>query len=169
MPTSAVTGGNWVECHKQSLDDPLVDDTIDELKLACFRDKVMMGCKKTSSSSLEVLAWAPRDIVFEVTDKADCGNDGTVTYKYYEDIWEWSSIKTKTRGCDALYCQRDVCGINGPEKCAVCDCNDAGNCQGTTANGVKWYRTEGDQGQGFLVPIMAKLVCKCFIFKPLKV
>ena len=47
-----------------NLNSMMTDATIDDaMKDSCFRDSVMVGCKRIDSTEFEVLAWSPRDIV----------------------------------------------------------------------------------------------------------
>ena len=147
------------------LNDSVIDDTI---KIDCFRDHIMMACKQTSTTNLEVLAWASRDEVFKVTDVPDCGTNGEVNWeRKYEQVdqdcseglsnvgvIDWNckthtKFAQETASCGAGKCQRDNCDLdNGlyPDQCYVCTCNDGGTCTGNTVNGVKWYRVEGESG-----------------------
>ena len=69
VKTSLVTDGNWRECHRMNLNSMMTDATIDDaMKDSCFRDSVMVGCKRIDSTEFEVLAWSPRDIVLMEQD-----------------------------------------------------------------------------------------------------
>ena len=73
-------------CHQRNLNAYLDDSTIDGylngekhidgIKDACFRNNVMMGCKEKDSSTIDLLAWAPRGDVFKTTDEVGCGKSG---------------------------------------------------------------------------------------------
>lgn len=149
------------------MNDPLTDSDIDDtIQTDCFRDQIMMACRETSSNNLEVLAWASRDEVFKVTDIADCGTDGDVTWKrsYTEKVPVTAGVdcsgrlantvhcKTVTKyatereSCDSLLCQRDECNSDNGYQCYVCSCNAGGSCTGSIDNGVKWYRVAGLRG-----------------------
>ena len=143
-------------------------DIYDTIQNDCFRDHIMMACKEASSTYLEVLAWASRDEVFQVTDVADCGTDGDVAYSIGHGKWEgcegrlainckyvrWSTQETAS--CNSLQCQRDQCNLdNGSldDRCYICSCNDGGTCTGSIDNGVKWYRVEGGRGTWGFAPM----------------
>ena len=142
------------------MNDELTDGDIDNtIQTDCFRDQIMMACKEDSSTNLEVLAWAPREDVFKVTDTADCGTDGSVAYNHKETTGcgGWSGlncnsktiITPKTKSCNNLECQRDQCNLDNGEfndRCYICSCNDGGTCTGSIDNGVKWYRVAGGRG-----------------------
>ena len=52
-----------------NLNSMMTDATIDDaMKDSCFRDSVMVGCKRIDSTEFEVLAWSPRDIVLMEQD-----------------------------------------------------------------------------------------------------
>ena len=73
-------------CHQRNLNAYLDDSTIDGysngekhidgIKDARFRNNVMMGCKEKDSSTIDLLAWAPRGDVFKTTDEVGCGKSG---------------------------------------------------------------------------------------------
>ena len=154
VETSVITEGLWVECDKQTLNTKMDEERIASIESSCLRNKVMMGCKKITSSTLDVLAWAPRDDVFGVTGTSDCGTGGSAgyTYRWYR-FRSCTESETRYAVCDERACQRGRCDNHGEidqfcnsvdysiPNCLTCTCNDGGTCAGKTSNGVKWYRT----------------------------
>ena len=148
----------WMECYKQSFNDFLDHDKLDqEIQTSCCRDKVMMACKEKDSTELKVLAWAPRDDVFGLTDDTICGTSGTFGYTYSERVWRGETRETaKTAVCDQEQCQRGICEVDtgstpksidySKPNCGDCKCNVGGSCEGKVSNGVRWYQTDGDKG-----------------------
>ena len=171
---SEVESKRWVQCYSQNLNDELTDTMIDGvIRPACYKDKVMMGCKKKNVHYLEVVAWSPSEEVFvdastsRYRDETECGQTGTVILEYTVDD-DWfpmlreiqveNRAKSWTKTCSYKECQRGKCfnfhdyigyDLIDAWDCKTCTCND-GTCSGNTSeeSGVKWYRTTEGVEQG---------------------
>ena len=92
--------------------------------LSSLRSNVMMACRSSSNSELEVLAWAPRENVFQITVSEgptdSCqdpdwsnifeGSHGEITFEYSKCKSTWTvGTWTKTEECDGARCQRGFC------------------------------------------------------------
>ncbi len=60
VPTDVVTGGGWTECFRNTYDIPLDAELVLE---QCAGDLLMLSCQPTGSSTLTLLAQAPREDV----------------------------------------------------------------------------------------------------------
>ena len=100
------------------------DKHLTKMILSSLRSNVMMACRSSSNSELEVLAWAPRENVFQITVSEgptdSCqdpdwsnifeGSHGEITFEYSKCKSTWTrGTWTKTEECDGARCQRGFC------------------------------------------------------------
>jgi hypothetical protein len=83
---STVTQGGWTECFTAYYNYGL-DTKIASILSACSGSKLMMACKPTNSSTIQLLAWAPRDDVLFQTS--------AVNPKHYVEGPSWYFSTTK--------------------------------------------------------------------------
>ena len=63
VPVSTVTTGGWTQCYTELYN---ADIPITTVLAACPKAKLMLSCRPTGSTTLQLLAWAPRvDVIFD--------------------------------------------------------------------------------------------------------
>ena len=94
VPISKVEEGGWTECHKRRYNQPIFAKDYEEISQTdCKANFVMVGCRKTKSNLMKLLAWAKHSDVFGKTaDKCDGKGQGRVSegtrwYSYEDTTW----------------------------------------------------------------------------------
>ena len=65
VAVSTVTNGGWSECFKQEYGARLTSSEVtDIMNTHCTADNIMLACRTTDSTTIQLLAWATRDCVF---------------------------------------------------------------------------------------------------------
>ena len=54
-----VTSGGWTQCHSESMTVPQGQSSLDAIIRKCSKSKLIMGCRKSGSSTITLLAAAP--------------------------------------------------------------------------------------------------------------
>jgi len=81
VPTDVVTGGGWFECFRNTYDIPLDAESVLE---RCTGDLLMLSCRPTGSSTLTLLAQAPReDVTFDTGENSDVTHIANGTGWYF--------------------------------------------------------------------------------------
>ena len=59
VPETKVTGGGWTRCHVERFNVYQNSSSLAAIQNKCSKKKLMMGCRKTGSSTITLLAAAP--------------------------------------------------------------------------------------------------------------
>lgn len=86
IPVATVTGGGWTQCYLDLYDVALQAATVEA---ACTGGNLMLACRQTGSSTLQLLAWAPRaDVLFD-TGTSDTPHIANGTEWYFSATYSW--------------------------------------------------------------------------------
>ena len=87
VPVDTVTEGGWTECYRDTYNIFLVVDTV---LAQCPGDKLMLSCRPTGSSTLTLLAQAPReDVTFDTGVNQDVTHIANGVGWYFNDFYSW--------------------------------------------------------------------------------
>ena len=83
-----VTGtGGWSLCFSETYD---TDGTsMETIKTQCYKPDLMMACRVASSTTIDLLAWAPRGDVLYDTGTGNVPHNSTGSGWYYYDSYSW--------------------------------------------------------------------------------
>ena len=90
VPLSVVTRGGWKVCFATTYADALPNSTVQDIHdNNCTKQNIMLACGRSNDSdvpeTLQLLAWAPRDDVFGMTDDVGNVTQGTRFYRTGDD------------------------------------------------------------------------------------
>ena len=60
MNEEKVTSGGWTVCHSESMAVVKTSSSVDAIMRKCSKSKLIMGCRKVGSSTITLLAAAPK-------------------------------------------------------------------------------------------------------------
>lgn len=89
IAVQTVTDGGWTECYKETFDKN--GKSIEEISTACGGTQLMMACRPTGDTNLQLLAQAPKVDVMTNTGEVDM----TTTHQangvswYFNPNWSW--------------------------------------------------------------------------------
>jgi len=90
VPVATVSGGGWSQCYLDTYDVAMEASTV---LSACTGDRLMMACRETGTSTLTLLAQAPRaDVIFET------GSGSTTVHTANGTNWYFDNSNTSSNG-----------------------------------------------------------------------
>ena len=92
IPTDVVFQGGWNECFVSFYADSTQEMLPDIIEKLCIEDYLMMACRQTGSSKLQLLAWAHRDDVLFNTEHEPKTHDAEGTGWYFGDDKSWGFV-----------------------------------------------------------------------------
>ena len=87
VPVATVTAGGWTECHRDTYNNSPASWA--SVQAGCAGARLMLACRATGSSTLQLLAQAPRADVL-----TDTGTDQTTTHTANGSAWYWNSSRS---------------------------------------------------------------------------
>jgi hypothetical protein len=130
VPTSTVSSGGWSQCYQDLYNNGMSTSTV---LTSCAQPYLMLSCRATGASTLDVLAWAARaDVTYPVPDSSSVMTTHTANGVgwYYSSTWSWGFAPAgdsithftcdTTIGIDgALRLCWDTTGAAGGYRCAT--------------------------------------------------
>jgi len=89
VPTTTVLNGGWKECYISSYGESTKEDLPDIINNICTEDYLMMGCRYTGESRIQLLAWASREDVLYVTNSSSETHEAEGTSWYFYEGKSW--------------------------------------------------------------------------------
>ena len=88
VPVATVTGGGWTQCYIDRYNNGAT--ALTTILNACNRARLMLACRATNSTTLRVLAWAPRgDVTFDTGQNFNTTRLANGVYWYYNTSRSW--------------------------------------------------------------------------------
>ena len=84
VPVSTVTNGGWTECYRDTYDT--TGNSWSAIQSGCSGDRLMLACRATGSSTLQLLAQAPSADVL-----TDTGTDYVTVHSANGTDWYWNN------------------------------------------------------------------------------
>jgi len=93
----------WAQCYSDTYNIHIVASTV---TTQCTKAKLMLACRATGASTLNVLAWAPRaDVLFD-TGTGNTTHPANGVAWYFNSAWSWGFAKggdsVNRNSCDIL-------------------------------------------------------------------
>merc|ERR1712096_239206 len=107
ISTDVVLLGGWSECFVSPYSDHTGFRLTEIINQLCTEDYLMMACRKTGSSTIQLLAWAHREDVLFNTGIQDITHNAQGAGWYYYNQWSWGFV---IEGEDV---HRDYCDYHG--------------------------------------------------------
>merc|ERR1711862_284680 len=93
VPVSKITQGGWTQCHSRRYDQSLSKWQFNQIRdHDCPSDYIMVGCRRTNSDTMSLLAWTLRGNFFESTgntcskhEQSGPEYEGTQWYMYTKE------------------------------------------------------------------------------------
>jgi cysteine-rich repeat protein len=113
VPVSSLTG--WTQCYTDTYGNS--GTALVDILTSCNQGQLLLACRPTGSSTLQVLANAPRtDVIFD-TGSSNTPHDGNGVGWYYNDNWSWGFAPQgdviNRSSCDIVASSFD--GYSGPD------------------------------------------------------
>jgi hypothetical protein len=130
VPVSTVSSGGWSQCYLDLYNNVMSTSTV---LASCNQPYLMLACRATAASTLDVLAWSARyDVTYPIPDSASA----TTTYTangvgwYYSSDWSWGfapagdtithfTCDTTTATDSAQRLCWDTAGVGGGYRCGT--------------------------------------------------
>jgi len=89
VAVQTVTDGGWTECYKETFDKN--GKSIEEISTACGGTQLMMACRPTGDTNLQLLAQAPKVDVMTNTGEVDMAttHQANGVSWYFNPNWSW--------------------------------------------------------------------------------
>jgi hypothetical protein len=85
VPLASLTG--WTQCYSGTYDS---FTPMSQLLQQCDKAKLLLACRATGQSDLQVVAMAPRaDVLFDCSSISSCTHDANGVGWYYSDSYSW--------------------------------------------------------------------------------
>ena len=110
---TTVTRGGWTLCFSERWSNEIKDSVSSIRNTLCTNARLMIGCRRTGSSSIQLLAWAPRTVIF--TDTSSSSSTTTTSHgsEWYFDNYAWGFASA---GDPVLKTSCDTASSGDPDK-----------------------------------------------------
>ena len=89
VPVSTVTGGGWESCWSAAYSQSMTSSYVSSVLTTCNKNSLMLACRQTGSTTLTLLAWAPRADVIYDTGSGNTPHNAQGTGWYFSDTYSW--------------------------------------------------------------------------------
>ncbi|AVO33970.1 DUF11 domain-containing protein [Ottowia oryzae] len=134
VPVATVTGGGWVECYRDTYNKGNDGAAWQAAQAGCAGARLMLACRPTGSSTIQLLAQAPRADVL-----TDTGTDLTTTHTANGTAWYWNNNLSWGFAAQGDSVAKNECDVAGSGD------NDARLCW-HSVNNAGGYRCGADMG-----------------------
>lgn len=107
--TSSLPSG-WSLCYSATYATAMSSSTLSSIRTSCYKDKLLLGCRTTGSTTLIVAAMGERDdVMYNCGSSASCKHVANGVGWYYSTSYSWGFAD----GNSAVF--RSVCDTSGTD------------------------------------------------------
>ena len=101
---TTVTRGGWALCFSEPYRNQIKNSISSITNTRCTSSRLMLGCRRTGSSTIQLLAWAPRTVMFTDTSASSSTSTSSHGAEWYFDNEGWGFAdggdSVSVSGCD---------------------------------------------------------------------
>ena len=86
---TTVTRGGWALCFSEPWRNEIKNSVSSIRNTRCTNSRLMLGCRRTGSSTIQLLAWAPRTVIFTDTSGSSSATTNSHGTEWYFDNQAW--------------------------------------------------------------------------------